>query len=101
MADVGVAPVIDVHRLHLTDVTPSPNLPWTRPKFPVFAYLVLHPTGPILIDTGVGIGNAFIDELYSPIHHDIDEVLERHGIRVDDITTVITSRACFPSFWPS
>jgi len=92
---VGELSVIDVHRLHLTDVTPAPNLPWTRPTFPVFAYLVLHPTGPILIDTGVGIGNAFIDELYSPVHHDLDEALDRHGVSTGDIATVITSHLHF------
>jgi hypothetical protein len=62
--------VISVYRPHLTDVTPAPHLPWERPTFPVLAYLVLHPAGPILIDSGVGIGNSFIDELYSPVHHD-------------------------------
>ena len=87
--------MIEVHRLHLTDVTPAPHLPWTRPTFPVFAYLVLHDAGPILIDSGVGIGNAFIDELYSPMHHDLDVALERHGIDVDDIVTVITSHLHF------
>lgn len=51
-----------VSRLHLTDVTPLPELPWARPTFPVYAYLVEHPTGPILIDTGVGLGNAVIDD---------------------------------------
>ena len=94
--DVGELPVIDVYRLHLTDVTPAPNLPWTRPTFPVFAYLVLHPTGPILIDTGVGVGNAFlIDELYAPVHHSIDEALGRHGVSIGDVATVITSHLHF------
>ncbi len=87
--------MIAVHRLHLTDVTPAPHLPWARPTFPVFAYLVLHPGGPVLIDTGVGVGNTFIDELYSPVHHDLDEALGRHGIRVSDISTVITSHLHF------
>ena len=87
--------VIAVHRLHLTDVTPAPNLPWARPTFPVFAYLVLHSGGPILIDTGVGVGNAFISELYSPVHHDLDEALDRHGVSTTDITAVITSHLHF------
>jgi N-acyl homoserine lactone hydrolase len=87
--------VITVHRLHLTDVTPAPHLPWARPTFPVFAYLVMHPAGPILIDTGVGVGNAFIDELYSPVHHDLDEALNRHNVSVDDVVTVITSHLHF------
>lgn len=87
--------VIPIHRLHLTDVTPAPHLPWARPTFPVFAYLLLHPSGPVLIDTGVGIGNPFIDELYSPVHHDLDEALARHRVGVDDVVTIITSHLHF------
>lgn len=87
--------VVEVHRLHLADVTPAPHLPWTRPPFPVFGYLVVHPDGPILIDTGVGIGNRWIDELYSPVHHDLENALGRHGVSVDDVSTVITSHLHF------
>ncbi len=87
--------MIEIHRMHLTDVTPAPQLQWTRPMFPVFAYLVLAPAGPILIDSGVGYGNDFIDELYSPVHHDLDEELSAHGIRAHDIGIVITSHLHF------
>jgi N-acyl homoserine lactone hydrolase len=87
--------VTSIHRLQLTDVTPAPHLPWARPTFPVFAYLVLHPAGPILIDTGVGIENSFIDELYSPVHYDLDEALTHHGVAVNQIGTVITSHLHF------
>ncbi len=87
--------MIDVHRLHLTDVSPAPNLPWTRPTFPVFAYLVTHPDGPILVDTGVGIGHSLIDDLYSPVHHDLDGALAEHGVTVDAIVAVITSHLHF------
>jgi N-acyl homoserine lactone hydrolase len=85
----------EVHRLHLTDVTPAPHLPWARPTFPVFAHLILHPAGPILIDTGVGLDNALIDDLYSPQHHDLDAALRVHGLAVTDIATVITSHLHF------
>jgi len=95
VADRGEFPSIEVHRLHLTDVTPAPGLPWTRPTFPVFAFLVLHPTGPILIDTGVGLGSSLIEELYSPVHHDLDEALDQHGVGVEDVATVITSHLHF------
>ena len=57
----GPCLMIEVHRLHLTDITPAPNLPWTRPTFPVFGYLIAHPTGPIVIDTEVGTNNPLID----------------------------------------
>lgn len=87
--------MIEVHRLHLTDVTPSPELPWARPTFPVFSYLVLHPSGPIIIDTGVGVGSSLIDGLYAPVHHDLDEALDRHGVAVDQVSTVISSHLHF------
>lgn len=87
--------MIEVHQLHLTDVTPAPDLPWARPTFPVFAYLVMHPDGPILIDSGVGLGNSVIDELYSPAHHDLDEALQAYAVGVSDIETVITSHLHF------
>jgi N-acyl homoserine lactone hydrolase len=87
--------MIEVHRLHLTDITPAPNLPWTRPMFPVFGYLIVHPNGPIVIDTGVGTNNAMIDQLYSPVHHDLDEALNRQGVGVEDVHTVITSHLHF------
>ena len=85
----------EVRRLHLADVTPAPHLPWARPTFPVFAYLVLHQTGPILIDSGVGNGSALIDELYCPEHFDLEEALARHGVRIEDVATVITSHLHF------
>ena len=84
-----------VSRLHLTDVTPSPELSWARPTFPVYAFLVEHPDGPILIDTGVGLGNEIIDQMYSPAHHDLDAALANHGITTDDIAIVITSHLHF------
>ncbi|MGA7758604.1 MAG: MBL fold metallo-hydrolase, partial [Ilumatobacteraceae bacterium] len=84
-----------VSRLHLTDVTPSPELPWARPTFPVYAFLVEHPHGPVLIDTGVGLGNEIIDRMYSPVHHDLDAALANHRLTTADITTVITSHLHF------
>jgi glyoxylase-like metal-dependent hydrolase (beta-lactamase superfamily II) len=85
----------DVHRLHLTDVTPSPDLPWARPTFPVFGYLVLHPAGPIVVDTGVGVGHPWIDEMYGPEHHDLDAALARHGVQVGDVAVVVSSHLHF------
>ena len=84
-----------VSRLHLTDVTPSQELSWARPTFPVYAFLVEHPDGPVLIDTGVGLGNEIINQMYSPVHHDLDAALANHHITTDDITTVITSHLHF------
>jgi hypothetical protein len=38
----------------------------TFEPFPVFGWVVRHPDGPIVVDTGVGIGNADIDGWYQP-----------------------------------
>jgi hypothetical protein len=50
-----------------------------------------HPDRPVLIDTAVGLDHEGINELYSPVHHDLDAALAGHGIDVSDITTIITS----------
>jgi hypothetical protein len=37
-----------------------------QPTAPVYGYVIVHPDGPIVFDTGVGFGNDFIDEVYEP-----------------------------------
>lgn len=81
--------------MHLTDVTPSPQLPWARPTFPVFGFLIEHPDGPILVDSGVGSGHALIDRLYSPHHHSLDIALGKRGVAVGDVRLVISSHLHF------
>ena len=38
----------------------------TFEPFPVHGWLIRHPDGAILVDTGVGVGNEVIDEWYHP-----------------------------------
>jgi glyoxylase-like metal-dependent hydrolase (beta-lactamase superfamily II) len=88
--------MIEVHRLHLTDVTPAPHLPWARPTYPVFAYPVLHPAGPDPDRQRCRRREPLHRRaVLSPVHHDLDEALGVHGIRVDDIETVITPHLHF------
>ena len=62
---------------------------------PVFGYCILHPDGPILVDTGVGYGNEFIDELYQPDRKDLGMVLAQVGVSVTDIVAVVNSHLHF------
>lgn len=77
------------------------ELPDTHPAaargsgVPVFGYCIDHPDGPILVDTGVGYGNDFIDDLYHPKRVDIAKVLDRSGIRLDEVVAVINSHLHF------
>ena len=84
-----------VVRLHVTDVHPDPSLPWAHGDEAVFAYLIEHADGLILVDTGVGQGNELIDALYRPDHHDLAEEIGRAGHRIGDVSMVINSHLHF------
>jgi N-acyl homoserine lactone hydrolase len=87
--------LVRVARLHLTDTHPDPALPWANGDVAVYAYLIDHPDGLILVDTGVGEGNELIDSLYRPEHHDLGEAMAGAGHRIDDVQIVINSHLHF------
>lgn len=62
---------------------------------PVFGYVIRHPDGVILFDTGVGTGNTFIDDLYRPTVISIVTALERVGIDERDVVAVVNSHLHF------
>jgi len=87
---------VRVQRLALGEVT----FPDWHPRVgeigcPVFGYLIRHPDGVILFDTGVGTGNAFIDDLYRPNVVAIVTALEQVGIDERDVVAVINSHLHF------
>ena len=90
------APDVQVERVPLGDVT----FPDWHPRFHeggclVFGYVIRHPDGVILFDTGVGTGNSFIDDLYHPHVISIETALERLGIDERDVVAVINSHLHF------
>lgn len=87
--------VVRVTRLHVTDVHPDPALPWADGDAAVYAYLIAHPDGLILVDTGVGEGNELIDAVYHPTHHDLSDTIARAGHRFDDVAIIINSHLHF------
>ncbi len=84
-----------VHRLHLTTTHPDPSLPWADGDAEVYAYLIEHPDGLILVDTGVGEGNELIDALYRPERRDLSEAIARTGHRLEDVAIVVNSHLHF------
>jgi N-acyl homoserine lactone hydrolase len=89
-------PNVQVERVTLGEVTFAD---W-HPRFheggcPVFGYVIRHPDGVILFDTGVGAGNSFIDELYHPNVIPIATALGRLGIDERDVVAVINSHLHF------
>ena len=62
---------------------------------PVFAFLIHHPDGAILVDTGVGRGNAFIEEMYQPTVVDLADALAECGVDHRDVVAVVNSHLHF------
>lgn len=87
----------DVAELELATV----ELPESHPAaefgrtVPVHGFLIHHPDGPILVDTGVGFGNEFIDGLYKPTRTQLDVALANHGVALDEIVAVVNSHLHF------
>ena len=67
----------------------------TQPTAPVYGYVIDHPDGPIVVDTGVGFGNNFIDEVYEPECVRLDEALGSVGVDVSSIVGVVNSHLHF------
>ncbi len=62
---------------------------------PVYGFCIRHPDGAILVDTGVGMGNAFIDEAYAPETEALEIALRPAGVALDDVVMVINSHLHF------
>jgi glyoxylase-like metal-dependent hydrolase (beta-lactamase superfamily II) len=56
--------------------------------WPTVAHAVIHPGGVFLFDTGAGIGNAEIEETFSPRITPIEDALASQGIALADVTGV-------------
>lgn len=86
-----------IERLHLADLA----LPVGHPATPaggeavVFGFVIDHPDGAIVVDTGVGRGNDFIDQAYSPMVRDLGEALVAVGIEPGSVAAVVNSHLHF------
>ena len=91
-----VLPVIE--RLTLAVVTSVPEWHPEHARFdpfPVHGWVIRHPDGVLLVDTGIGSGNSMIDELYRPEITPLTDALGSVGLTPSDITAVIASHLHF------
>jgi N-acyl homoserine lactone hydrolase len=75
-------------------------LPDTHPRArdgtcAVYAYVIHHDDGLVLVDTGVGLGNSWIDRMYSPKVFDVIDALAAAGIDERDIAVVVNTHLHF------
>ncbi len=59
--------ITDVKRLHLADVTLPKGTALEGEGCSVYVFVVTHPEGIVVIDTGVGSDQPGIEALYRPV----------------------------------
>ena len=61
----------------------------------VMAYAIVHPAGLLLFDTGIGFGDAEIEEAYHPVVSDLRLLLRERGLEPDDVVALACSHLHF------
>lgn len=78
----------DIHRLPMGYVIAPPGgpVPAGQPVM-LCAYLVRHPRGTLLWDTGIG-EHPEVEELFRPVRRGLEDALRGHGLRLADVDVV-------------
>ena len=89
------APQSDVIPLHLADVTYPSAHPLAGQNGIVLAFAIPRPDGIVLVDTGIGEGNAWIDEHYRPRRRDVREALRAAGLDPSAVGCIVNTHLHF------
>ena len=85
----------EVHPIALGEINTPDWHPLPGQMILIRAFLMVHDDGPILVDTGVGSGNKFIDEQYRPRSESLEAHLASHGVALREIVAVVNSHLHF------
>jgi N-acyl homoserine lactone hydrolase len=87
----------DIRRLPLgTFVRPGDETADGRPRAEVvLGYLVRHPVGQLLLDTGIGAADEATEDHYRPVRRPLQQALAEAGTSLDDITVVVNCHLHF------
>ncbi len=85
----------DVVPIHVADVTYPEAHPLAGTTGPVLAFAVRHPQGLILVDTGVGSGNAWVEEHYRPNGRPIRDALRTSGLDPSEVRAIVNTHLHF------
>ncbi len=84
-----------VRRLLLAEMTCPDFHPTPGEEVEVFAYLVEHPDGAVLVDTGMGSDNDLLRRSYRPSLVPLAKALAVHGRRLSDVVALVNSHLHF------
>jgi glyoxylase-like metal-dependent hydrolase (beta-lactamase superfamily II) len=85
----------DVIPLHVADVTYPAQHPLAGQTGSVMAFVVRHTQGLLLVDTGIGFGNPWIDEQYQPKAWNIKDAMYRKRLDADAVVMVVNTHLHF------
>lgn len=78
----------DVIRLHLGHFTAPAHLPFAGAAIVVTAFLVRHPRGAVLLDTGIGMGLPEVEAMYRPVRAPLDAALRDAGVSIGEVRAI-------------
>jgi glyoxylase-like metal-dependent hydrolase (beta-lactamase superfamily II) len=89
--------------LHLDDVVPICVTEWTAPEDhplsgeegQVFAFVIRHPAGLILFETGFGRDSTTINQRFKAVHHSLEDELAKRGHATADVRAIANSHLHF------
>jgi N-acyl homoserine lactone hydrolase len=84
----SAAPTCDVLPMMVAELVLPEDHPQAGETFAIVAHVVTHRDGVLLFDTGVGEGNAEIEELFHPRRVTLEDALAAHGVSIADVTAV-------------
>lgn len=61
----------------------------------MFGFIIHDPAGPVLVDSGVGVGSDTIDDVYQPVQYPFEEAVRRVGVERREVRLVINSHLHF------
>ena len=85
----------DIIPLHVADVTYPELHPLAGQTGPVMAFVIRHPQGLVLVDTGIGEGNAWIDDNYKPRLRPIKDAIFGARLDADGVQLLINTHLHF------
>jgi N-acyl homoserine lactone hydrolase len=85
----------DVFVLHLADLSFPPWHPRAGGTAPANGFLIRHPDGDIVVDTGIGPPHPFIDRAYRPVRWPLPDALAGFGTSPASVSAVINTHLHF------
>jgi N-acyl homoserine lactone hydrolase len=99
--DVGVSDLVSMPRIDVLELARVEAVPEFHPEyhrfvpFPVNAFLIHHPDGVIVVDTGIGYDSDLIDALYPHTSVALLDELHRCGVDERDVRLIVNSHLHF------